>query len=56
MPQLTEEQRAQMQKNMEKRQEYEKKLQTILTEEQYQTYQQQRTRRGGGRGPRPQQQ
>ena len=53
-PQLTDEQRAEMQKmmqeRMEKRQEYEKKLQKILTDDQFKTYQeqqQQRRRRGG---------
>ncbi len=51
-PQMTEEQRAKMQQMMEKRQEYDKKLKEILTEDQYKTYQEQNRRRGGrgGRG------
>ena len=51
-PQMTEEQRAKMQQMMEKRQEYDKKLKEILTEDQYKTYQEQNQRRGGrgGRG------
>ena len=38
-PQLTEEQRAQWQERMKKRQEYEEKLKGILTEDQYKQYQ-----------------
>jgi hypothetical protein len=51
-PQMTEEQRAKMQQMMEKRQEYDKKLKEILTDDQYKTYQKQNQRRGGrgGRG------
>ena len=51
-PQMTEEQRAKMQQMMEKRQEYDKKLKEILTDDQYKTYQKQNRRRGGrgGRG------
>ena len=51
-PELTDEQKAQMKQQMEKRQEYDKKLKNILTDEQYKTYQQQHQRRGGrgGRG------
>ena len=51
-PQMTEEQRAKMQQMMEKRQEYNKKLKEILTDDQYKTYQEQNQRRGGrgGRG------
>ena len=51
-PQMTEEQRAKMQQMMEKRQEYNKKLKEILTDDQYKTYQKQNQRRGGrgGRG------
>ena len=60
-PQMTEEQRAQMQQMMEKRQEYDKKLKDILTDDQYKTYQEQHQHRGRGgfggprghRGPRP---
>ncbi len=61
-PQMTEEQRAQFQQMMEKRQEYDKKLKEILTDDQYKTYQEQHQRRGGRggfggprgqRGPRP---
>ena len=48
-PQMTEEQRAQMQQMMEKRQEYDKKLKEVLTDEQYKTYQEQNQRRGFGR-------
>jgi hypothetical protein len=50
MPQLTEEQRVQMKQMMEKRQEYDKKLKDILTDDQYKTYQQQRRGGRGGRG------
>ena len=59
MPELTDEQKAQMKQNMEKRQEYDKKLKKILTDDQYKTYQEQHQRRGGRggfggpRGPRP---
>ena len=62
LPELTDEQKAQMKQQMEKRQEYDKKLQKILTNEQYKTYQEQHQRRGGRggfggprgqRGPRP---
>ena len=62
LPELTDEQKAQMKQQMEKRQEYDKKLQKILTDEQYKTYQEQHQRRGGRggfggprgqRGPRP---
>lgn len=51
-PQMTEEQRSKMQQMMEKRQEYDKKLKEILTDDQYKTYQEQNQRRGGrgGRG------
>lgn len=50
-PQMTEEQRAQFRQMMEKRQEYDKKLKEILTDDQYKTYQEQNQRRGrGGRG------
>ena len=48
-PQMTEEQRARFQENMKKRQEYEEKLKGILTEEQYQQYQQMNPRRGQAR-------
>jgi Spy/CpxP family protein refolding chaperone len=54
MPQLTEEQRAQMKQMMEKRQEYDKKLKDILTDDQYKTYQQQRRGGRGGFGGRGQ--
>ena len=58
-PELTDEQKAQMKQMMEKRQEYDKKLKEILTDEQYKTYQEQHQRRGRGgfggpRGPRGQ--
>ena len=51
-PELTDEQKAQMKQHMEKRQEYDKKLKEILTDDQYKTYQEQHKRRGGrgGRG------
>ncbi|MBR1548723.1 MAG: hypothetical protein IJ637_08375 [Prevotella sp.] len=50
-PELTDEQKAQMQQNMQKRKEYNAKLKQILTDEQYQKYQQQHRRRGfGGQG------
>ena len=56
-PQLTEEQRAEMQKQMERRREYNDKLKGILTAEQFEKYQKQFRhghRPGGfGRGPRP---
>ena len=61
-PQLTDEQRKEMQQRMEKRKEYDAKLQKILTDEQQQEYQKMHQRRGGrgGRGgfggPRPQEQ
>ena len=55
-PQMSEEQREAMKKNMEKRQEYDKKLKDILTEDQYNNWKQQQGRFGrpGGRhgGPR----
>ena len=57
-PQLTEEQKAEMQKKMERRREYNDKLKGILTAEQFEKYQKQ-FRHGGprpggfGRGPRP---
>jgi len=54
-PELTDEQKAQMKQQMEKRQEYDKKLKEILTDDQYQTWQKQHQRRGHGfRGPRGQ--
>lgn len=49
-PQLSDEQKAQMKAQMEKRKEYDGKLKKILTDEQYKNYQQQQHRRGGGRG------
>ena len=60
-PKMTDEQKAQMKANMEKRQEYDKKLKDILTDDQYKTYQEQHQRHGRGgfggprghRGPRP---
>lgn len=47
-PQLTEEQRAEMQKQMERRREYNEKLKGILTAEQFEKYQKQFRH-----GPRP---
>ena len=55
-PQMTDEQKAKMKANMEKRKEYDTKLKQILTEEQYKKFQKQHQRRGGGGfqgGPRP---
>ena len=62
-PQLTDEQKAQMKANMEKRGEYDKKLKEILTDEQYQKYEKMHKPHGrhghhgpkghGPRGPRP---
>jgi len=57
-PQMTDEQKAKMKANMEKRKEYDSKLKQILTDDQYKKFQQQHKRRGdrggrGGRGPRP---
>ena len=49
-PQMTEEQRAQWQERMKKRQEYEEKLKGILTEDQYKQYQEMRPQRGQRRG------
>jgi hypothetical protein len=51
-PQLTDAQREEMKQRFEKRQEYEKKLKEILTDDQYKKYQEMRPgRRGfGGRG------
>jgi len=49
-PQLTDEQKAQWQERMKKRQEYEEKLKGILTEEQYKQYQEMRPQRGQRRG------
>ena len=49
-PQLTDEQKAQMKANMEKRKEYDTKLKQILTDEQYQKFQKQHQRRGGRGG------
>jgi hypothetical protein len=57
-PQLTEEQKAEMQKQMERRREFNDKLKGILTAEQFEKYQKQ-FRHGGhrpggfGHGPRP---
>lgn len=63
-PQLTDEQKAQMKADMEKRGEYDKKLKKILTDEQYQKYEKMHKRHGhkghgghhghgGPKGPRP---
>ena len=57
MPQLTEEQREEMRARMEqmqaKRAEYDKKVQEILTKEQYEKYQEMRPKPGMGPGMRP---
>lgn len=53
-PQLTDEQKAEMKKNMEKRKEYDAKLKNILTEDQYKKLQKKRHHHGGHHGgPRP---
>ena len=61
-PQITDAQREEMKQRMEKRQEYEKKLKDILTDDQFKTYQEQQQQRrgrggfggpGGPRGQRP---
>jgi Spy/CpxP family protein refolding chaperone len=55
-PQMTDAQKAEMQKNMEKRKEYNEKLKNILTDEQFKKYQERWHRgrhHGGPRGPRP---
>jgi hypothetical protein len=46
-PQMTDAQKTQMKQNMAKRQEYETKLKSILTESQYKTYQNMQPQRGG---------
>lgn len=51
-PQMTEAQKAEMNKHRAKRQEYDKKLQTILTEKQMKNWRK-RQRQGGPGGPRP---
>ena len=55
-PQMTDAQKAEMQKNMEKRKEYNEKLKNILTDDQFKKYQERWHRgrhHGGPRGPRP---
>lgn len=62
-PQLTDEQKAEMKAQMEKRGEYNKKLKSILNDEQYEKYEKMQKhhghhghgspRHGGPRGPRP---
>ncbi len=51
-PQMTDEQKAQMKKNMEQRKAYDNELKSILSADQYKKYQSQhkRGRRGGPRG------
>ena len=59
-PQLTDEQKAQMKQQMEKRKEYDQKLKSILTDKQYKKFQKQHKHghhgrpghHGGPRGPR----
>ena len=51
-PELTDEQKAKMKENMEKRQEYDKKLKDILTDEQYKQYEKMRPGRHGHHGHR----
>ena len=50
-PQLTDEQKAQMKQQMEKRKEYDQKLKSILTADQYKKWQKQQ-KRGPKGGPR----
>ncbi len=52
-PQMSESQKKQMKEHMAKRQEYDKKLKSILSSDQYKKYQQQNKRRGPGDGKRP---
>ena len=52
-PQLTEAQKAEFKKHQAKREEYNKKLQEILTADQQKKWQESHKRRGRGRGPRP---
>ncbi|MCH3995913.1 MAG: DUF4890 domain-containing protein [Prevotella sp.] len=47
-PQMTDEMKAQMKERMSRRQDYEKKLKGILSDSQYQTYQQMMPKRGHG--------
>ncbi len=51
-PEMTDEQKAKMKAHMEKRQEYDKKLKEILTDEQYETYKKMHQRHGRHGGPR----
>ena len=46
-PEMTEEMKAKMKEMKEKRQEYDTKLKSILTESQYKTYQEMHQKRGG---------
>ena len=52
-PQMTEAQKAEFKKHQAKREEYNKKLQEILTADQQKKWQESHKRRGRGRGPRP---
>lgn len=53
-PQLTEEQKAEFKKQQAKREEYNKKLNEILTADQQKKWQESHKRNGRGRGPRKQ--
>ncbi len=56
-PQMSESEQKQMKQNMAKRQEYDQKLKSILSSDQYTKYQKQQKRRGpGGNGKRPEKQ
>jgi len=52
-PQMSDSQQKQMKQRMAKRQEYDKKLQKILSSDQYKKYQSQQKRRGPGGDKRP---
>lgn len=52
-PQMTDAQKAEMQKNMEKRKEYNEKLKNILTDDQFKKYQERQHRGRHHGGPRP---
>lgn len=49
-PEPTDEQKAEMKAQMQKREEYDKKLKDILTDDQYKAYQKMQPRHHGGRG------
>ena len=51
-PQMTDEMKAKMQERMDKEKEYDGKLKSILSDEQYSSYQQSKAKRGGRGGKR----